>query len=47
MAAAYWIANGVAVAEAIKRVRAVRPTAVETAYQEAVLHRFAACVATA
>jgi hypothetical protein len=46
MAAAYWIANGVAVAEAIKRVRA-RPTAVETAYQEAVLHRFAACVATA
>ncbi len=47
MAAAYWIAKRVALAEAIKRVRAVRPTAVETAYQEAVLHRFAACMATA
>ena len=40
-AAAYWVAKGVRVSEAIARVRKARPHAVETPEQEAVLGEFA------
>jgi predicted protein tyrosine phosphatase len=40
-AAAYWITKGMTAAEAIMHVRKVRPHAVETAEQEAVLVEFA------
>ena len=41
-AAAYWVAKGLTVAEAVARVRRARPGAVETREQEAVLRQFAA-----
>jgi len=41
-AAAYWIAKGLTVADAIARVRKARPNAVETSKQEAALNEFAA-----
>jgi atypical dual specificity phosphatase len=41
-AAAYWVAKGQTVPDAIARVRQVRPGAVETQAQEEVLRRFAA-----
>jgi atypical dual specificity phosphatase len=41
MAAAYWIARGLTVAEAIARIRTARRGAVETEDQKRVLHRFA------
>ncbi len=40
-AAAYWIAQGVPVEEALGKVRAARPQAVETPEQRAALDRFA------
>ncbi len=41
-AAAYWVARGLTVPEAVARVRQARPGAVETREQEAVLRQFAA-----
>jgi len=43
-AAAYWIAKGLLVSDAIARVRQARPGAVEAREQEARLHEFAAIV---
>ena len=40
-AAAYWIAKGLAVSEAVAQVRARRPQAIETSEQEAVLGELA------
>ncbi len=40
-AAAYWIAKGLAVEDAMKRVRTAQPEAVQTAEQRAVLDDFA------
>lgn len=40
-AAAYWVAKGLTVSEAVARVRKARPGAVETPGQEAVLREFA------
>lgn len=40
-AAAYWVAKGLSVSEAIARVRERRPHAIETLEQEAVLGEFA------
>ncbi len=40
-AAAYWIANGLPAAEAIRRIREARPHAVQTAEQVAALEAFA------
>lgn len=40
-AAAYWVAKGMTVSEAVARVRRARPGAVETAEQQAVLRDFA------
>jgi len=40
-AAAYWVAKGLAVSEAIARVRKARHHAVETSEQEAILNEFA------
>jgi protein-tyrosine phosphatase len=41
MAAAYWIARGLTVADAIARIRKARRGAVESEDQKRVLHRFA------
>ena len=41
IAAAYWVAKGMTVSEAIDHVRKARPHAVETQEQEAVLRHFA------